>query len=83
MDKEYLNKLMRCDYLKSQIEKLEPGNAKTIINIAENESLDEESFLEDTYRKLLQGVDYSEVKTIEDIIYADASFDMKRNWLTL
>lgn len=83
MDKEYLNKLMRCDCLKSQIERLEPGNAKTIINIAETESLDEESFLEATYRKLLQGVDYSEVKTIEDIIYADASFDMKRNWLTL
>lgn len=82
MDKEYLNKLMRCDYLKSQIEKLEPGNAKTIINIAENECLDEESFLGEIYEKLLQGVDYSGVKNMEDIQVTNSRADMRR-WLGL
>lgn len=87
MDKEALNQLMRCDLLKSKIERLEPGNAKTIINIVESECIErgneEENLLENIYRKLLQGVDYSEVKTMEDIIYVNAKFDMTRNWLTL
>ena len=80
----YINKVMRCDNLKLKIEQLEPRNAKTIIKIVEDECefpscKNEELLLEKVYSGLLRGVDYSKVKSWEDIIYANAKFDVINN----